>query len=249
MAEDAPATNTISPAAARGTNGSTIRDAKALPEQSAAAPPVEQPGAEKKKGSWGKGLLLVAVIVGLIFGIPWGLNYWHYSTTHVSTDDAFVSGNLVSVSPVINGTLQDLTVEEGSYVKRGQLIARLTDATPQANLRQASANYKAALSQIPQAERNLLFQQESTDAAIRTNQWGVIMVDESTCQTSKPGVFAGGDAITGGSTVILAMGQAKKAAAAMNKFLTGELQAEPHVPTDPNFSVKSWQPSYMKAVS
>ncbi len=60
----------------------------------------------------------------------------------------------------------------------------------------------------------------STDAEIRTNKWGVIVVDPITCQTSKKGVFAAGDAITGGSTVIQAMGQAKKAAAGIHKYLT-----------------------------
>lgn len=59
----------------------------------------------------------------------------------------------------------------------------------------------------------------STDNEIRTNKWGVITVDSDTCQTSKKGVFAAGDAITGGSTVILAMGQAKKAAAGIHKYL------------------------------
>ena len=78
----------------------------------------------------------------------------------------------------------------------------------------------------------------STDATIRTNKWGVIIVDESTCQTTKHGVFAGGDAITGGSTVIQAMGQAKKAAAAIDKFLMGELKEDPKVPTDPSYSIK-----------
>ncbi len=59
----------------------------------------------------------------------------------------------------------------------------------------------------------------STDAEIRTNKWGVILVDNNTCETSKKGVFAAGDAITGGSTVIQAMGQAKKAAAAIHEYL------------------------------
>jgi glutamate synthase (NADPH) small chain len=63
----------------------------------------------------------------------------------------------------------------------------------------------------------------STDASIRTNALGVILVDDTTCETSKPGVFAAGDAITGGATVILAMGQAKKAAAGMNEFLMRKL--------------------------
>jgi len=62
----------------------------------------------------------------------------------------------------------------------------------------------------------------STDNEIRTNKWGVIIVDTETCQTSKKGVFAAGDAITGGSTVILAMGQAKKAAAGIHQYLMGK---------------------------
>jgi glutamate synthase (NADPH/NADH) small chain len=62
----------------------------------------------------------------------------------------------------------------------------------------------------------------STDREIRTNKWGVIVVDPDTCETSKKGVFAAGDAITGGSTVILAMGQAKKAAAAIHEYLAGK---------------------------
>lgn len=67
------------------------------------------------------------------------------------------------------------------------------------------------------------------------------MVDEETCQTSKKGVFAGGDAITGGSTVILAMGQGKTAAEAIHRYLMGDLEEEPNVPTDPNYYVKDWQ--------
>ena len=67
----------------------------------------------------------------------------------------------------------------------------------------------------------------STDAAIRTNKWGVIVVNEATCETSKRGVFAAGDAITGGATVILAMGQAKKAAAGVHHFLMGNAEIEP----------------------
>ena len=62
----------------------------------------------------------------------------------------------------------------------------------------------------------------ATDSEIKINDWGVITVDGETCETSKKGIFAGGDAITGGSTVILAMGQAKIAAASIHKYLMGE---------------------------
>jgi glutamate synthase (NADPH/NADH) small chain len=67
----------------------------------------------------------------------------------------------------------------------------------------------------------------STDKEIVTNKWGVITVDAATCQTSKKGVFAAGDAITGGSTVIQAMGQAKIAAKAIHQYVT-ELNSASH---------------------
>ena len=50
-------------------------------------------------------------------------------------------------------------------------------------------------------------------------QRGVVIVDPATMKTSKKGVFAGGDIITGDATVIQAMGQAKIAAEAMDEYL------------------------------
>jgi glutamate synthase (NADPH/NADH) small chain len=48
---------------------------------------------------------------------------------------------------------------------------------------------------------------------------GIVVVDPATMKTSKKGVFAGGDIVTGGATVILAMGQAKIAANAIDAYL------------------------------
>ena len=62
-----------------------------------------------------------------------------------------------------------------------------------------------------------------TTPDLETNRWGVVVVDKETMKTSKKGVFAGGDVVTGGATVILAMGQGKIAAREMDKYLkTGE---------------------------
>jgi glutamate synthase (NADPH/NADH) small chain len=54
---------------------------------------------------------------------------------------------------------------------------------------------------------------------IKTDRRGVVQVDASTGMTSKDGVFAAGDVITGGATVILAMGQAKTAALGLHNWL------------------------------
>jgi len=63
-----------------------------------------------------------------------------------------------------------------------------------------------------------------TDKGLKTLKGGVVVVDNETGETSLPGVFAGGDVITGGATVILAMGQGRRAAAAIHSRLVGEPQ-------------------------
>src|SRR5512137_2099634 len=53
------------------------------------------------------------------------------------------------------------------------------------------------------------------------NKWGYIVADDYTQATSVPGVFAGGDIVTGGATVILAMGAGRRAAKAIGAYLAG----------------------------
>ena len=63
---------------------------------------------------------------------------------------------------------------------------------------------------------------KSTTAGLEVNRRGGIVVDEATGLSSKPGVYAGGDAVTGAATVILAMGAGKTAAAAIDASLSGK---------------------------
>ncbi|SFL48110.1 NADPH-dependent glutamate synthase [Pelosinus propionicus] len=63
---------------------------------------------------------------------------------------------------------------------------------------------------------------QSTTKGLKTNKKGNIIADIDNGATSKPGVFAGGDIVTGAATVILAMGAGKKAAAAIDTYLQGK---------------------------
>lgn len=58
-----------------------------------------------------------------------------------------------------------------------------------------------------------------TTPDLKVNKWGNILVDEQSMKSSKKGVFAGGDIVTGGATVILAMGAGRKAAKAIDDYL------------------------------
>lgn len=66
---------------------------------------------------------------------------------------------------------------------------------------------------------------KSTTEGLEVNRHGGIIVEESTGATSKDGVFAGGDAVTGAATVILAMGAGKTAAKAIDEYI-GAKQAK-----------------------
>jgi len=61
---------------------------------------------------------------------------------------------------------------------------------------------------------------KDTTKGLEINRYGGIVVDESTGKTSLDGVYAGGDAVTGAATVILAMGAGKTAAAAIDEYLS-----------------------------
>ena len=59
----------------------------------------------------------------------------------------------------------------------------------------------------------------STTPGVEANRRGCLVVNEETLETTRPGVFAGGDAVTGAATVILAMGAGKKAAQSIDAYL------------------------------
>jgi len=67
------------------------------------------------------------------------------------------------------------------------------------------------------------------EPGLKLSKRGTIVVDEQTLESSLPGVFAGGDIVTGGATVILAMGAGRQAARAMHRYLTTGSAALPQV--------------------
>ena len=65
----------------------------------------------------------------------------------------------------------------------------------------------------------------STTKGLETNKRGCLITEEETGLTTREGVYAGGDAVTGAATVILAMGAGKKAAVAMDEYIKSKSEA------------------------
>ena len=62
----------------------------------------------------------------------------------------------------------------------------------------------------------------STTEGLEVNKWKCIVADEETGKTTKDGVYAGGDAVTGAATVILAMGAGKAGAKRIHENLSNK---------------------------
>lgn len=105
-------------------------------------------------------------LVGLIFLIAVGVYY--FSTPHGSELPltGTVDGNEVVVSPQVGGRIVNLTVDEGSHVKKGDLIAELDPKELEANLAAAKANVNSLQAQVTAANHNLTWTTDQTGAAI-----------------------------------------------------------------------------------
>ena len=62
----------------------------------------------------------------------------------------------------------------------------------------------------------------STTEGLEVNKWKCIVAEEENGKTTREGVFAGGDAVTGAATVILAMGAGKAAAKGIHEYLSNK---------------------------
>ena len=67
---------------------------------------------------------------------------------------------------------------------------------------------------------------QRTTKGLKTTRWGTIVVKEKTGKTSKKGVYAGGDVVSGAATVISAMGAGKKAARSIHRYLMRKKKAQ-----------------------
>lgn len=86
------------------------------------------------------GILIFFLAVGLAGGGWW----WYQTTKYISTDDARVSGTIVSVSAKLPGRVSEVLVKEGQQVQAGQVLARIDTREVAAQKAQAEAALAAA---------------------------------------------------------------------------------------------------------
>src|SRR3954466_7018538 len=110
--------------------------------------PAEAPETARKKRPWRLILILSVPLILLAIG-----GYmWLTSGRYVSTDNAYVQQDMVSVAPEINGVIAAVLVRENQHVRRGQLLFRIDPRPFRIALAQADAQIAAAEVQVNQLE-------------------------------------------------------------------------------------------------
>jgi HlyD family secretion protein len=106
------------------------------------------------------------VIIGMVFLIA--LGFYLFTTPHGSEIPltGIVDGNEVVVSPQIMGRIVNLTVDEGSKVKKGDLIAELDPKELEASLAAATANVASLQAQVSEANHNYSLTDDQTGASV-----------------------------------------------------------------------------------
>ncbi len=133
-----------------------------MSEQQAVVPaaPV-QPGNPKRK----KALFTLAAVVAVV-GLAWGGYEWLVASHYESTDNAYVQGNVIQVTPQVGGTVMSIYADDTDFVKAGQPLVKLDPADAQVALDQA----EAALGQTVRQVRTLYANNGSLSAQIALRQ-------------------------------------------------------------------------------
>ncbi len=122
---------------------------------------------EKRRPLYKRPGFLLALGIALIVGAVVGIRYWLYARSHESTDDAFIEGHVVQVSPKVSGHIVKLYVTDNQEVKEGDLIAEIDPRDYQARLEQARAALDAALARQREAQASVALVRASTRANIQ----------------------------------------------------------------------------------
>ena len=117
------------------------------PGTASAAPAAKGNGNGNGNGNRRKALFGVAgvvALVGIAYAIYWALVLNHYE----STDNAYVQGNVVQLTPQVGGTVTAIAADDTDFVKAGQVIVKLDPADAQVALDQAEAQLAQTVREV-----------------------------------------------------------------------------------------------------
>ncbi|WP_036476765.1 HlyD family secretion protein [Myxosarcina sp. GI1] len=148
---------------------SSDRDRERITERFADSPQKNSPETNgkipKKSGKKpSKILIWAAVGIGAIGASVFGYRWWHYASTHETTDDAYVTGHVHQISSRIPGTVTEVDVNDNQQVNTGELLVKLDPGDYRVAVSKAEAALATAQGQANAAKANISLASETTKA-------------------------------------------------------------------------------------
>jgi membrane fusion protein (multidrug efflux system) len=138
------------------------------PTPAAAAAPAA-PEAPAGNGKRRRALTALAAVV-IVVGGGWGLYEWLVASHYEDTDNAYVQGNVIQITPQIGGTVMAIGADDTDFVKAGQPLVQLDPADAKVSLEQA----EAALAQAVRQVRTLYANNGSLAAQVTLRQSDIV---------------------------------------------------------------------------
>ena len=105
------------------------------------------PSAPEKNPARRRGLTVIAAVV-LLGGIGWGAWHWMHARNFETTDNAYVAGNVVQITPQVGGTVLAIGANDTDFVRAGQMLVSLDPADARVALDQAEAQLAQTVREV-----------------------------------------------------------------------------------------------------
>jgi len=106
----------------------------------------------------------------LLAGLAWGVSAWWHYRSHIATDDAYVEGDIATVSAKAAGHIVELLAEDNRAVKKGDLLLRIDDRDYRAKLEQARAAVGIAESRVRAATARVVMTRSAASGQMQQAQ-------------------------------------------------------------------------------
>ena len=157
--------------------------------------PQNNSAAEAAKPGRRKALLTIASLV-VLAGAGWAGYEWLIASHYESTDNAYVQGNLIQITPQVTGTVQAIMADDTDFVKAGQTLVKLDTADLRLGLDQAEANLAQTVRQV----RTLYANNATFEAQIKLREADVakaqVEVERATEDLSRRQALSGNGAVS-----------------------------------------------------
>jgi membrane fusion protein (multidrug efflux system) len=110
----------------------------------------EVPGNNRKKK-----IAITIFAVVLLLGIVTGYLYIQYKKTHITTDDAFIAGDIYTIATKVNGTVKNIYVKSNQFVKKGEILLELDSVDYDVKVKEAQSALDAERAKLAETDARI----------------------------------------------------------------------------------------------